>query len=505
MTTNLILWMIVNHIVEQKPGNKYVFCLLQALTLPANPEVYQEFQGAGDYVDAEEREEAAVYDAIDEAEANEGIPTELQSNSTSTSEAFYFPQVKSALPELCTLPEDRGTCFGEQLSWRFDSEARSCVTFMYSGCKHNANYFTSEETCERACGKYRSTDVCRQPKEAGQCHQKVSRWHFNEEMNECQMFFWSGCGGNGNRFSSKAECQHLCSHEIKVKPEEKDACALERDVGPCTDALTQWYFDKNDKDCRIFTYGGCRGNDNRFNSKDECTQKCQPKLQELKLHHTDICKLPFAVGHCDGNEIKWFFDSSDEQCRTFSYTGCSGNENRFDSEEECVNSWKVKIYKRGGFFDPVSRPHRRAITITETEILPPKLRFVNPGPYIAGTTVELRCIVETNTTEFGWFKNNTQIDEISVNQRFIFNDKKDSLTIKNIQKEDSGKYSCAAGAIGILSQQEDIIVKDPPPKEFCLDKGTPTTCELIRKTGLCSNVRYGKFCCQTCTKIGYKL
>jgi hypothetical protein len=464
--------------------------LLQALTLPANPEVYQEFQGAGDYVDAEEREEAAVYDAIDEAEANEGIPTELQSNSTSaTSEAFYFPQVKSALPELCTLPEDRGTCFGEQLSWRFDSEARSCVTFMYSGCKHNANYFTSEETCERACGKYRSTDVCRQPKEAGQCHQKVSRWHFNEEMNECQMFFWSGCGGNGNRFSSKAECQHLCSHEIKVKPEEKDACALERDVGPCTDALTQWYFDKNDKDCRIFTYGGCRGNDNRFNSKEECTQKCQPKLQELKLHHTDICKLPFAVGHCEANEIKWFFDSSDEQCRTFSYTGCSGNENRFDSEEECINS---------------CRPHRRAVTITETEILPPKFRLVNPGPYIAGTTVELRCIVETNTTEFGWFKNNTQIDEISVNQRFSFNDKKDSLTIKNIQKEDSGKYSCAAGAIGILSQQEDIIVKDPPPKEFCLDKGTPTTCELIRKTGLCSNVRYGKFCCQTCTKIGYK-
>ncbi|KAM3718038.1 Papilin [Dirofilaria immitis] len=60
-----------------------------------------------------------------------------------------------SLPELCLLPEDAGPCFGEILRWRYNSETNHCETFIYTGCNHNANYFTSEEACLRACGEYR--------------------------------------------------------------------------------------------------------------------------------------------------------------------------------------------------------------------------------------------------------------------------------------------------------------------------------------------------------------
>lgn len=61
--------------------------------------------------------------------------------------------------ELCLLPEDPGPCYGRLLRWRYNYETSRCESFMYTGCGHNANYFTSEESCERACGQYRDSGL----------------------------------------------------------------------------------------------------------------------------------------------------------------------------------------------------------------------------------------------------------------------------------------------------------------------------------------------------------
>lgn len=50
----------------------------------------------------------------------------------------------------------------------------------------------------------------------GSCNLGITKWYFNKNLGECHVFMYSGCGGNGNRFSSKAECQHLCSLETKI-------------------------------------------------------------------------------------------------------------------------------------------------------------------------------------------------------------------------------------------------------------------------------------------------
>lgn len=48
----------------------------------------------------------------------------------------------------------------------------------------------------------------------------------------------------------------------------------EKDVGPCEAAMTRWFFNSQTKQCEVFLYGGCEGNDNNFMSEDECKESC---------------------------------------------------------------------------------------------------------------------------------------------------------------------------------------------------------------------------------------
>lgn len=80
------------------------------------------------------------------------------------------------------------------------------------------------------------------------------------------------------------ELYFLCKGETSV-----DVCLLHRDSGPCGDAISQWYFDTANNQCKLFTYGGCRGNGiytliildymkrivgNRYATKSQCEQQC---------------------------------------------------------------------------------------------------------------------------------------------------------------------------------------------------------------------------------------
>lgn len=53
-----------------------------------------------------------------------------------------------------------------------------------------------------------------------------------------------------------------------------EICRLEVDGGHCDDEVLAWYFDDNLEQCRNFTYSGCGGNDNRFVTEEECVSQC---------------------------------------------------------------------------------------------------------------------------------------------------------------------------------------------------------------------------------------
>lgn len=52
-------------------------------------------------------------------------------------------------------------------------------------------------------------------------------------------------------------------------------CSLPKVIGPCKAAFPRFYFDQKHMECLPFTYGGCRGNDNNFETFEECQHACR--------------------------------------------------------------------------------------------------------------------------------------------------------------------------------------------------------------------------------------
>lgn len=53
-----------------------------------------------------------------------------------------------------------------------------------------------------------------------------------------------------------------------------DRCLVKTEPGPCKHYIYKWTFNKAEGKCRTFLYGGCLGNENRFNSEIECLHYC---------------------------------------------------------------------------------------------------------------------------------------------------------------------------------------------------------------------------------------
>ncbi|XP_026736577.1 kappaPI-actitoxin-Avd3c-like [Trichoplusia ni] len=51
---------------------------------------------------------------------------------------------------------------------------------------------------------------CLQPVDPGICRGQIPAYYFNSETGNCEKFFYGGCMGNNNRFTSKAECNAVC-------------------------------------------------------------------------------------------------------------------------------------------------------------------------------------------------------------------------------------------------------------------------------------------------------
>lgn len=53
-------------------------------------------------------------------------------------------------------------------------------------------------------------------------------------------------------------------------------CSLAPDTGPCRAQLRRWFWSGAVGACQEFTYGGCQGNGNNFETKEACEVACKP-------------------------------------------------------------------------------------------------------------------------------------------------------------------------------------------------------------------------------------
>ncbi|XP_067304321.1 collagen alpha-6(VI) chain isoform X2 [Pseudorasbora parva] len=167
-----------------------------------------------------------------------------------------FPNVvvEEEMEEEDTAQEEKE---GQQTSSRGDSIIESPTDRTNSQCHLNSDSGT-------ACGEY------------------IQQWYYNEAVAACLPFWYGGCDGNNNRFSSEKECLQTCGKQnpkliLQAKEETAlydDACLMKPDVGPCSNYILRWYYDIQQNECTKFWFGGCEGNKNKFDTQQECEALC---------------------------------------------------------------------------------------------------------------------------------------------------------------------------------------------------------------------------------------
>ncbi|CAL8299134.1 unnamed protein product [Gadus morhua 'NCC'] len=128
---------------------------------------------------------------------------------------------------------------------------------------------------------------------------------------------------------------------LRATPDAR--CQLAQDSGShCSHYVQRWFYDRVLGACAHFWYGGCGGNDNRFDTERECRKTCVTKIDssllgpsQSRTHRKASCSLGQEMGPCQDYAMYWAFDAQRRECTRFWYGGCGGNSNRFATREDC--------------------------------------------------------------------------------------------------------------------------------------------------------------------------
>ncbi|XP_035222092.1 papilin-like [Stegodyphus dumicola] len=170
---------------------------------------------------------------------------------------------------------------------------------------------------------------CQLARVKGKCKGFFKRYYFEYETFKCESFFYGGCGGNANNFETKEQCMKTCYPLFLAEIE--DPCELLPEKGPCPSKVERYYY--NGKSCEKFIYGGCGGNTNNFKTKEDCMKLC-PLDPKNKKHP---CLLARVQGKCRAQIPRYYFNQEIFKCLKFTYSGCGGNANSFSTKEECMS------------------------------------------------------------------------------------------------------------------------------------------------------------------------
>ena len=73
----------------------------------------------------------------------------------------------------------------------------------------------------------------------------------------------------------ETQCKALVpSSAIFTDSSISNVCDQSYETGPCRGYFPRWYYSREDNACKQFIYGGCDGNQNRFDNREECEAKC---------------------------------------------------------------------------------------------------------------------------------------------------------------------------------------------------------------------------------------
>ncbi|KAK2531993.1 Col6a3 [Columba livia] len=171
-------------------------------------------------------------------------------------------------PDPCLLDFDMGMqCKDYQIVWFFDYKHKICSQGWYGGCGGNANRFEAEAECISKCLKPSAAEKSMQqpPLEERLSSALESTMEIDTLEFTCSSAYKMLGVVLGSQFSPYQALEPVM-----------DICWLPKDEGTCRTFVLKWYYDPKTKSCARFWYGGCGGNENRFDTQKECDKVCVP-------------------------------------------------------------------------------------------------------------------------------------------------------------------------------------------------------------------------------------
>nr|XP_046267916.1 kunitz-type protease inhibitor 1a [Scatophagus argus] len=210
------------------------------------------------------------------------IDTNGQSDSTKVTVLVLTPEQSE---HHCMAPKKIGPCRGSFPRWHYNAASKNCEEFMFGGCRENLNNYLSKDECTSACFGSEKTRITGRglPIPAPQ-GEKCGAPCTTEEFacsNGCCLDPGLECDATPqcSDGSDEQKCEDLDNKfrillQIPVN-EQKVRCTELPNTGTCRDSFTKWYYDPMQQTCFRFNYGGCQGNENRFDSEEACMKICR--------------------------------------------------------------------------------------------------------------------------------------------------------------------------------------------------------------------------------------
>ncbi|MXQ86685.1 hypothetical protein E5288_WYG013067 [Bos mutus] len=167
---------------------------------------------------------------------------------------------------------------------------------------------------------------CVEPKFVGVCNASMTRYFYNAQTGHCELFVYSGCGGNENNFPTLEECMKTCypkaqslCQDIKssVHPQHpQESCKATKMSWLCLSAALLFLLVILVDSTLVYTH----------HTQDQAASK--PAL----------CLEPKVTGGCNAMMTRYFYNAQTGLCEQFVYGGCEGNGNNFKKLEDCMKT-----------------------------------------------------------------------------------------------------------------------------------------------------------------------
>ncbi|CAJ0931046.1 unnamed protein product, partial [Mesorhabditis belari] len=209
----------------------------------------------------------------------------------------------------------------------------------------------------------RKQTICAQPLRVGDCTENVKRYWYNAKTRQCQMFEYTGCQGNDNNFATILDCQNFCKNAI---PEPK-----------CIQG--QAYKDVYGNFVTCQNGQGCPQNHECYFDGNQWG--CCP----TKAYTCSLAADP-GIQCGAGSTFKFFYNTQTQNCDSFQYNGCDGNSNNFATRDNCEHFCSVGGCPNGG---TPHRDHFGQITVCSTQEACPDTHECMP--VLVGSSSIQRC------------------------------------------------------------------------------------------------------------------